>query len=126
MYELISCTEQSVNTLYQSYLKNRNEFPPFEFIKEYGHNLVELKTYVSNNCISKTRYFESPDIKEDYFFLSKNKEIDQIIKILSDFSIKGRYYNLNVVVKNLLSTPNYQDEWNKKVANYYLEKLNYQ
>ena len=90
------------------YLRDHNKFPSFEVVKKYGHNLVKLKEYIMNNCISKTKALKTPHTKEDYDFLSSDEELDIIIQILSDFAQKGRYHNLDLCFRILIEWDLYQ------------------
>jgi hypothetical protein len=79
------------------YLDENGEFPTINKIKSFGHNLEELKKKIISNCISEKTAFERPATKKDYEFLVGDKDLEKLIKILSDFGKNARYHNLNVI-----------------------------
>lgn len=79
------------------YFDNNAKFPTSEEIKSFGHNLVNLKDKIISDCISKDTLCKRPATKQDYEFLNEDKNLDKLIKILSDFGQNARYHNLDVV-----------------------------
>lgn len=75
------------------YIENNGKFPNGKFLKDIGHNIIELYKR-SINIKSKYKFnFEYLDNLDD--------EIRQkILSILSDFAIKDRYENLNNLVSS--------------------------
>jgi len=78
-------------------LDDKGRFPTSEKLKSYGHDLVCLKEKIVSDCISKETAYEKPATKQDYKFLTEDKDLDKLIKILSDFGKNARYHNLDVV-----------------------------
>lgn len=56
-----------------------------------GHDLIELRMKVQEFCI------ELPGEKhrDDYHVLTADTQIDQLLKVLSDYGTGGRYFNLD-------------------------------
>jgi len=80
------------------YLEKNKLYPDYKFLKKSGgkngHDLVELKNTIIN------LYFQKNNISaliDDYEYLSKDKELNQLIFLLSQFGQYARYYNLDVV-----------------------------
>jgi len=79
------------------YLDENGQFPTFEEIKAFGHDLIHLRGKVLSYCISKKIADESPATKQDYIFMTEDKRLEKLIKILSDFGKNARYHNLDVI-----------------------------
>lgn len=79
------------------YLDENGKFPTSEEIKAFGHNLIHLKEKVLSYCISKKIADEIPATKQDYIFMTEDKRLEKLIKILSDFGENARYHNLDVI-----------------------------
>lgn len=79
------------------YFDNNAKFPTSEEMKSFSHNLVTLKEKIVSECISPRTAYERPATKQDYIFLTQDKDLENLITILSDFGQNGRYYNLNVI-----------------------------
>jgi len=88
------------------------KYPEFSELKKCGggngHDLGELKKTIL------TIHFKTnniPALKEDLDFLTNNKELDQLIYLLSEFGKFARYYNLDVVTANKKPSIDVQSLW---------------
>jgi hypothetical protein len=79
------------------YLDKNGKFPSTEEIRNYRHNLINIKNKIVSECISKKRAYETPALKNDYDFLVNDRDLEKLVEILSDFGQNARYHNLNVI-----------------------------
>jgi hypothetical protein len=94
------------------YLEQNNKYPDSRYLKKCGgrggHDLLELrKTLLSV-------YFAThniPALTEDIDFLSNDKDLDQLIYLLSEFGKYARYYNLDVVTSAAKPSINVKQLW---------------
>ena len=80
------------------YLEKKKAYPDYKYLKKSGgkngHDLIELKNTIINFYFRKNNI---PALIADYEYLSKDKELNQLIFLLSQFGQYSRYYNLDVV-----------------------------
>ena len=70
------------------------EFPnPELFRNKLGHDLIKLKKHITKNYFQEN----SKALSEDLVFLKTDKDLEKLIKLLSEFGKFARYFNLNVV-----------------------------
>jgi len=93
------------------HFKDNNSFPKFSSIKT--HNLITLKKYILNNCISPKTVTSRQITVEDIFYLKNDKELDTLLSILSEFGESARYYHLDVVVEKPKPSRDVQSMWEK-------------
>ena len=87
--------------------------PPYETSKGKGHNLDYLLSRLLSVCEQKNYSSKFPAAKADIDLLSNDKDLIEIIALISEFAQGGRYYNLDMVLKG---TSNYKDPakgWDK-------------
>ena len=79
------------------YFRANKKFPSIKFLKDkFGHDLEKLKAYIVENC-EKMNYGTCPATKNDIEFFTKDEYLDRIVRLLSDFGMGARYYNLDTV-----------------------------
>jgi len=75
--------------------------------------LVLLLKNITQQCFSDDYLFRIPVAKSDITFLRNDPKLSRIVKILSDFGLSARYYNLDVVLGKPSPGPSPDDEWQK-------------
>jgi len=83
----------------------KKHFPAKEDMMHYGHNLNRLRKEIMKNYqglfrgkTSNTKWISQ--LKEDRDFISKDKKLIKILKIISIYGNKGRYYELDYVTSD--------------------------
>lgn len=83
----------------------KKHFPTKEEMMGYGHNLNKLRKEIMKNYqglfrgkTSNTKMISR--LKEDCDFISKDKKLIRILKIISKYGTKGRYYELDYVTSD--------------------------
>lgn len=97
-----------------AYKGKKDEFPNFR-----EQNLI---THDASTLLNKfiTEYFTTnniPAINSDYEFLTSDKELKQIMEMLSKFGDSSRYFNFDVV-NNKNGTEDIIDIWNNMIKNF--------
>lgn len=77
-----------------------------------GHNLENLLEAIIQKCFFNNYVGRIPVAQDDVEFLSDAKT-KSFVRILSDFGIAARYYNLNVVQGEANPGPSPDKEWHK-------------
>lgn len=72
---------------------------PFKTLERKGHSLDYLLDRLLSICEQKNYSSKFPTAKKDIDFLNRDKYLRKIISLLSDFAQGGRYYNLDMVLK---------------------------
>ena len=89
-----------------------------------GHDIEFLKSKVEKICIPISR----PFAKMDYEVITQDDVINQICKILSEYGIRGRYFNLDAILGTEQAF-NAKKEWErietKVLKDFYGEKKFY-
>lgn len=93
-------------------------YPDFNYLKNLGHNLEFLLEEILNNYFYK---FDRPQYFEDETFLKQNKELKELLFIISEFGKKSRYYNFDLITESKQKPLNTKELWNK-FENKYLFK----
>ena len=83
----------------------KKHFPTKEEMMGYGHNLNRLRKEIMKNYQGLFRGKTSnpkmiSQLKEDREFISKDKKLIRVLKIISKYGTKGRYYELDYVTSN--------------------------
>lgn len=80
------------------YHKQHTMYPDSKYLKtcggKNGHDLIELKKTI---LISYFSIHHIPVLQEDFELLNNDKELEQLIYILSEFGKYARYHNLDIV-----------------------------
>lgn len=76
------------------YKSEFKEFPTSKYLKECGHDLIDLKNKVFEKIASIKDYGL---VCNDYLFAEKDSDLNEALEILTDFGKQARYHNLNVV-----------------------------
>lgn len=109
------------------YREQNGEFPNASGFRKKikTHDIKDLLQRVVN--ISKRWKYEkkSAETKEDMDFLENDAELQSIVKLLTEYGISSRYYNINIIIgeKNSYGKPS------EILENYYLdfeEKLHWE
>lgn len=87
------------------------QYPNITFLKELGHDLVNLLHTICREYYGRT----VPLVKADFEFLKRDGILRECMRILSLFGRKGRYYNLDIITGSqqdpILTDP--KKEWEK-------------
>jgi hypothetical protein len=103
---------------FKSYKDNKS-YPKYKEIKNYKHDLDKLRKDIVKNYeyISKENYKIFPDIENDQKYISKNYELVKLIKIISNYAERDRYFALNYVITNCENIDkNDKNKKNKKAS----------
>lgn len=73
-------------------LLRTGKYPDSKLLHELGHNLV----YIKNEILAKY-YTQAAHMNIDFNFLNHDNELNELLTILGDFGIEGRYYNFNII-----------------------------
>ena len=94
------------------------------FKKGKGHDIDYLLRRLLSVCEQKNYSSKFPAAKVDIDFISKDKDLREIISLLSDFAQGGRYYNLDMVLNG---TSKYKDpaEGRDKIVNTIIQRREY-
>lgn len=84
---------------------------PFEAKGRKGHNIVVLLETLVEELLSRKYETISQTIKEDVEFLVNSQELKDIVELLSDFSQRGRYYYLDIVLDGASSARDPEKMW---------------
>ena len=97
------------------YLKMENKFHlPAEFSKgKKGHDLTMLMTYIKNNCFDSDFHKNAIAGKNDLNFIKNDKNLESILKILSNFGQGDRYYNIDKILNIEAGNLSPENEWAK-------------
>jgi len=89
---------------FKSYEDDKS-FPTEKEMKNMGHDLVKLKKEIirnydkiPENVLGKIK----KDIKNDQEFISNDVTLIKLIKLLSNFSKSGRYFELDFISKKVI------------------------
>lgn len=84
-----------------------NEYPWDKNKKVNGHDLEFLLSYITESC------FSSGTPNADVDFLNNNERLKKFVRLLSNFGMSSRYYNLDVYKGRKTETESPQNEWQK-------------
>ncbi|MFY0602043.1 MAG: DUF2511 domain-containing protein [Cyclobacteriaceae bacterium] len=90
------------------HLNNHNKYPEFKYLKNLGHDLLKLKKEILE------QYFEvdnRPILTEDFDFLSNNKDLNELLGIISEFGKMARYHNFDVITESAKLPINAKEKW---------------
>ena len=90
------------------YEARKNKYPNTKFIRDLSHDLQKIKQTIIDDYFSIN---DIPLIENDYKYIKKDKVLDQIIGVLSEFGKQARYYNLDIVTGSNKPPINPNEEW---------------
>jgi len=80
------------------YYEANNIYPDSKYLKncggKNGHDLIELKNTILTSLFS---VHDIPVLQEDIEFLKNDKDLEQLIYLLSEFGKYARYHNLDII-----------------------------
>lgn len=80
------------------YHEKNGSYPDYKYLKksggENGHDLTKLKSNILKSYYS---IHNIPVLKTDSEFLSNDKDLDELLYLLSEFGKYARYYNFDVI-----------------------------
>jgi len=98
------------------YFNEHQKYPDTTEIKT--HDLLKLKELILKKYFKK----DSPlALKEDFEFISKDKNINQLMYLLSEFGKYARYYNLDVVTGTVTSNIDIKRMWQEYETQLFLD-----
>lgn len=81
-------------------------------LRNYGHNIQSLLNDLISCCFA-TEYRNSCEAaKSDFVFLTEDYLFKTFVKVISDYAIDGRYYELNVITNSQQKTRSIMELWN--------------
>lgn len=98
------------------YYEKHNKFPDFNTLKKFGgkngHDIQELKKVILKD------YFQLRDkndqvLKNDLTFIQTDKQLDELLYLLSEFGKYARYHNLDIVTGKTNPSINTEELWEK-------------
>lgn len=96
------------------YYEINNEYPDSVYLKKCagrtGHDLNELKNKILSNYF---RSNEIPALEADKRFLKKDPDLNQLIKLLSEFGKYARYHNLDIITSKSKPSIDIESLWRK-------------
>lgn len=94
------------------YHEKNNSYPDSKYLKRCGgrngHDLIELKNNILKSYFSTCNI---PVLKKDINFLSSDKELGELLYLLSEFGKYARYYNLDVVTSEAKPSIDVKSLW---------------
>jgi len=100
------------------YHEQHNTYPDSKYLKSCGgkggHDLLELRKAIFS------KYFAThniPVLQEDIDFLTNDKNLDQLIYLLSEFGKYARYYNLDIVTSAAKPSIDVKQLWEEYETN---------
>lgn len=97
--------------------EKEGKFPePKLFRNILGHDLVKLKRHITENYFQEN----SRALSEDLTFLKTNKDLEKLIELLSEFGKFARYFNLNVVTREVDPGIDVKASWEEYETSYVL------
>lgn len=112
-FQLLS---QGIERFMKAYIclahKNKHKtFPTTNHMKLLSHNLIKAFDQIIDNYYYK---YTSPQYDIDNAFLRKDKDIRELLRLLTDFGQGARYYNLDLITDSLKSDSfSPKDAWNE-------------
>jgi hypothetical protein len=95
--------------------EKEGEFPdPKLFRNKLGHDLIKLKRHITDNYFQEN----SPALSQDLVFIKKDKGLEKLIGLLSEFGKFARYFNLNVVTGEVDPGVDVKASWEEYETNY--------
>ncbi len=94
--------ENEKENLIQKYFKRRN-----------GHNIKRLLNKLLSILEDREYRNKFPAAETDIEYLTTDRFFLEVIQLLSDFGLSGRYYNLNIVLNLTVVDESPEDVWNK-------------
>lgn len=91
-----------------AYQNKNNEYPSFKYLRNLGHDLESLLKEIIGKYYSN---YDRPQFKEDHNFLVNNKDLKELLFIISEFGKKSRYYNFDLITENKEIPLNTKDLW---------------
>jgi hypothetical protein len=94
------------------YHEANNTYPDSNYLKNCGgrngHDLLELKNTILSSFFS---VHDIPVLHEDIEFLKNDKELEQLIYLLSEFGKYARYHNLDIITSAAKPSINVKTLW---------------
>ena len=97
------------------FFNDNNKFPSLSDIK--SHDLKKLKDRVEKKYFSVDR----PALSNDYEFLNKNQDLNELLYLLSEFGKYSRYHNLNIVVGAKGDSIDVESKWKEYETKYVMK-----
>lgn len=91
-------------------------YPGFLYLRGLGHDLKGLLDEIMNHYFFD---FKRPQHDEDLAFLQGNKDLSELLFIISEFGKKSRYYNFDLITESKALPVNAVDLW-RQFENKYL------
>ena len=97
--------------------ENTKSFPTEKYLQRMGHDLDKMRKEIIKNYdkIPEDNSKKYQMIKNDKIFISKNIDLIKLIKLIAQFAIGGRYFELDFITREQI----YEElNGNKKGINY--------
>lgn len=93
------------------HFKKQKVLPSFQYLKKIGHDLEKLLADILKNYYSID--YPPVQFKQDLEFLNENKDLKELLFILSEFGKIARYYNFDFITNNSKIGINPKESWQK-------------
>lgn len=90
------------------YYSVHNSLPNFLYLKKLGHDLEKLLTEIKINYYNN---YPPNQFLKDRNFLNDNKDLQELLFILSEFGKLARYYNFDLITDNSNISINPKELW---------------
>ncbi|WP_143337062.1 hypothetical protein [Dokdonia pacifica] len=87
-----------------------NTFPELKMLKNHGHDIQKLKKTITEKYFS-IRHSNDEYLKKDRDFISNDKNLNQLLYLLSEFGKFARYHNFDIVTGHSKPSINVEKEW---------------
>jgi len=111
-----------------NYLNENGDFPNKDVklwkMGKHGHNIFELHKKLVNLPVLNEYAKKCPLCAEEVKFIKKNELFLNILKVLTNFGVDGRYYNLNYLLGNEKDYENYPiKQWHEIEREIFISSL---
>lgn len=90
-----------------AYNEKNKTYPEFKYLKNLGHDLINLTDDFTKNYYVKHR----PILEQDLEFITNSKELRRLLFIISEFGKMARYYNFDIITGGNTTGINPIDLW---------------
>lgn len=93
-----------------AYYDLNKKYPDFRYLKNLGHDLELLLKEILDKYVKD---YQRDQFQEDFKFLQSDKDLSEMLFILSEFGKKARYHNFDLITDNKEIGINAKTAWTK-------------
>lgn len=101
------------------HFNEKGQYPDSRYIKKIGHDLEKLLSEVLSKYFNSE---ENEQLKRNKLFLSSDKELKNLLYILSEFGKFARYYNFDIITDSTKPAINAEALWGRFENNIMISK----